>query len=366
MLQVKNKEGSEHYSSSVKSVSNPAIFEKKIVEIETIFGIVISMHKKHFSLSLREKNSIIFCEFSVFDKAPRHLRTHIRVEVFMNVNKNFKDSVFTKLFAEPDVLRELYCALEGVSLPPDVPVTINTLEKVLYMDLYNDISFEIGGKLVVLIEHQSTINPNMALRLLLYISRVLEKTIEGRSLYSGKRVFIPYPEFFVLYNGTEPYPDKVLLRLSDHFKSIKDLGLPEKDYPLLELEVKVININEGRNEAIVQRCKKLAEYGVFMAKIRVYLEEGYQLKEAVEKAIKYCQRRDILKKFLEIHASEVLNMLLTEWNTEDAKKVWYEDGLEDGLEKGIEKGLEKGREEVLKLMEQGLSLKEIKLSLESH
>jgi len=32
-------------------------------------------------------------------------------------------------------------------------------ENVVYMDLYNDISFEIAGKLVVLIEHQSTINP---------------------------------------------------------------------------------------------------------------------------------------------------------------------------------------------------------------
>ena len=75
----------------------------------------------------------------------------------METNKNFKDSLFTALFGNADLLRDLYCALEGVSLPPDVPVSINTLENVLYMDLYNDISFEIGGKLVVLIEHQSTI-----------------------------------------------------------------------------------------------------------------------------------------------------------------------------------------------------------------
>ena len=252
----------------------------------------------------------------------------------MNINRNFKDSVFTMLFDNPDLLRELYCALGGVSLPQDVPVSINTLEKVLYMDVYNDISFEIGGKLIVLIEHQSTINPNMALRMLLYVTRVLEKIIEGRNLYSVKRLSIPWPEFYVLYNGTNPYPDEETLRLSDLFEKPQELGLPEKLNPLLELEVKVININEGRNKAIVSRCKKLSEYCTFIGKTYDFLEElgKENKKEAIERAVKYCQRYDILKEFLEKHASEVSNMLLTEWNTEDAKKVWYEDGVEDGRE----------------------------------
>ena len=72
----------------------------------------------------------------------------------VNVNNKYKASVFTFLFSDPDLLRELYCALEGVTLPAGVPVTINTLSEVLFMDRVNDISFEIGGKLVVLIEHQ--------------------------------------------------------------------------------------------------------------------------------------------------------------------------------------------------------------------
>jgi len=42
----------------------------------------------------------------------------------MNVNRKFKSSVFTTLFENPDLLRELYCALEGVSLPPDTPVSM--------------------------------------------------------------------------------------------------------------------------------------------------------------------------------------------------------------------------------------------------
>ena len=222
----------------------------------------------------------------------------------MKTNRKFKDSVFTKLFSDPDLLRDLYCALGGVTLPSDIPVSINTLENVLYMDFYNDISFEIGGKLVVLIEHQSTINPNMALRLLLYISRVLEKTIKGKSLYSSKNVSIPWPEFYVLYNGEKPYPDQKILRLSDLFEKPQDLGLPEKVYPLLELEVKVININEGRNEEIVNRCKKLSEYSAFTAKAYAFLKELDNKEEAVKKTVKYCRKNGILKEFLEIHASE--------------------------------------------------------------
>jgi len=261
----------------------------------------------------------------------------------MSINRNFKDSVFTALFKEPDLLRELYSALGGVFLPSDTPVSINTLENVLYMDLYNDISFEIGGKLVVLIEHQSSINPNMALRMFLYISRVLEKTVKGRSLYSERSLSIPWPEFYVLYNGTKPYPDENTLKLSDLFEKPQDLGLSEKHIPLLELEVKVININEGRNEAIVSRSKNLAEYSSFIARVRAFLEEGNSLEEAIKKAVKYCQKYGILKQFLERYGSEVLNMLLTDWNLEDAKKVWYEDGLEDGREEGRKEKLEIAR-----------------------
>ena len=212
----------------------------------------------------------------------------------MTTNRQFKDSVFTSLFNNPDLLRELYCALKGISLPKDTPVSINTLEKVLFLDINNDISFEIGGKLVVLIEHQSTINPNIAFRLLLYIARVLEKRIEGKTLYSKKPISIPWPEFFVLYNGKEEFPDEQVYRLSELFEKPEDLGLLEKASPLLELEAKVLNINEGRNEAI-----------------------------------RYCYKYGILKEYLNVHGSEVLNMILYEWNTEDAIAFAREEGREE-------------------------------------
>ena len=137
----------------------------------------------------------------------------------MSVNKKFKSSVFSFIFSNPDVLRELYCALEGITLKPDVPVVINTLEDILFMDMINDISFEIGGKLVVLIEHQSTINPNLALRLLMYIGRVYEKILDDEKIYSSTKISIPKPEFFVLYNGVTPFPEEKTIKLSELFES---------------------------------------------------------------------------------------------------------------------------------------------------
>jgi len=261
------------------------------------------------------------------------------------INNKFKNSVFTLLFSDPALLRELYCALEGVSLPPDAPVSINTLDDVLFMDLINDISFEIDGKLVVLIEHQSTVNPNMALRLLMYIARVYEKIVEGKNVYSSKELPIPRPEFFVLYNGTKPYPDEQTMRLSDAFKKLEGLGLKEKDFPALELVVKVININEGRNKEIAERCKKLSEYSAFVAKARAYETELGSREKGVKEAVKYCEKHDILKEFIRLHGTEVLSMLYTEFKLDDALAVRYEEGREEGIAEGLTEGIAEGRAE---------------------
>jgi predicted transposase/invertase (TIGR01784 family) len=154
----------------------------------------------------------------------------------------------------------------------------------------------------------------------------------------------------VLYNGESPYPDEKILKLSEAFETAASLGITEMGEPSLELVVKVININRGRNEGIVKRCKTLNGYCAFIGKVREYDREGDNKEEAMKKAVIYCRKHDILKEFLETNATEVMNMLITEWNLEDAQHVWYEDGLEDGREEGreegIEKGIEKGREEI--------------------
>ena len=248
----------------------------------------------------------------------------------MGANTKYKDSVFSFLFSDTNLLRELYCALEDVTLPADVPITINTLQDVLFLDRINDVSFEIDGKLVVLLEHQSSINPNMALRLLMYIARVYEKIIGDKNIYASRLVPIPRPEFFVLYNGEAPYYNEKILKLSDAFEETGSLGLPRKEVAALELVVKVVNINQGKNEALARKCKTLAGYSVFIAKVREFEKECGDKTEAMTRAIRYCRDNDILKEFLEKNGTEVINMLMTEWNMDDALAVRYEEGKEEG------------------------------------
>ncbi|MDR1245842.1 MAG: hypothetical protein LBK57_02300, partial [Clostridiales Family XIII bacterium] len=45
---------------------------------------------------------------------------------------------------------------------------------------------------------------------------------------------------------------------------------------------------------------------------------------------------EIMKDYLENNASEVENMLLTEFNMDVAKRVWREEGVEEGIEKNRE------------------------------
>ena len=87
------------------------------------------------------------------------------------------------------------------------------------------------------------------------------------------------------------------------FKSIESLGM-EKTNTALELEVRVLNINKGRNETISKKCQILSQYSAFIAKVREFQKENSSLQEAIKKAVVYCREHDILKELLERNASE--------------------------------------------------------------
>ncbi|MDR2795585.1 MAG: Rpn family recombination-promoting nuclease/putative transposase [Spirochaetaceae bacterium] len=97
-------------------------------------------------------------------------------------------------------------------------VEINTLQNALFMDRVNDLSFTIVDTLV---EHQSTLNPDIALRLLTYMSKLYERMMDGKRVYSRKQMSIPRPEFIVLYNGKEEMPAESTLKLSGLYKKVK-------------------------------------------------------------------------------------------------------------------------------------------------
>jgi len=245
----------------------------------------------------------------------------------LNVNKKHKDSVFSALFSTPEILRELYSAIEGVEVPPDAVVNINTLSDAIYMKQINDLSFTINDRIVVLIEHQSTINENVPVRLLMYIGRVYEKIIDKEKLYHKKLEQIPTPEFIVLYNGKESCPDHQELRLSTAFKDKSGLKLSESSAFPLELAVQVYNINQGCNPEILKRSDNLNGYSLLTGKINEY-KEYLPLDDSVRKAVKYCIDHNVLKEFLKEHGSEVNNMLFEELSTEEIAAIRSEEARE--------------------------------------
>ncbi|MDR1674574.1 MAG: Rpn family recombination-promoting nuclease/putative transposase [Oscillospiraceae bacterium] len=245
-------------------------------------------------------------------------------------NTKFKDSFFTKLFSEPETILKLYNAVSGNGYPLDTPIQITTLADVFYKGRYNDLSFIIDGKLVVLIEHQSSVNPNMPIRLLLYLAKVYDRLIQ-KNVYSSRLIKIPKPEFIVLYNGTETCPDESVLKLSDAFYEIPAEHKPNGS---LELTAKVLNINKGHNEAVVRESTELGGYVDIVDEIRKNKESGLSLDEAVEKAVRECAGRNILSGFLERYGGEVLDMLYAEWNLEEYAAAQRYEGLLEGLLEG--------------------------------
>ncbi|MDR0463784.1 MAG: Rpn family recombination-promoting nuclease/putative transposase [Treponema sp.] len=244
----------------------------------------------------------------------------------MYVNTKHKASVFSTLFSDPETLRELYSAIEGVDVPKDAVISINTLSDVLFMGQLNDVSFTINDQLVVLIEHQSTINNNIPIRMLMYIGRVYEKIIERERLYQKKLVKIPAPEFIVLYNGVDQFPDYKKLSLSDAFMNIKGQSIES-----LELVAHVYNINHGCNPQMLEKSRNLDGYSIFIAKIREYRKK-LSLEESVKAAIKYCIGNGILVQFFKDNASEVINMLTEEPSMEEIIAIMSKEIREEGRE----------------------------------
>jgi hypothetical protein len=268
----------------------------------------------------------------------------------VETNIQFKDSLFVTLFENETVLRELYNALAGTNFGPETPVTINTLQDVLFKGRYNDISFTIGGRVVVLIEHQSTINENMPLRMLLYIARIYEEQIDSKLLYKQKLLHLPRPDFIMLYNGLAPFPERKTLSLSHAFLDVPEMaGASDAGgiaYPL-DLSVSVYNINRGMNRGLAKKCKTLDNYAVFVAKVREHharLGDGKeQLQAAMIQAIRDCIAQGIMPDILRKLSVEVNHMKLPiEWNWDDAREVWREEEREEILQEGHQKGRHEG------------------------
>jgi hypothetical protein len=203
------------------------------------------------------------------------------------VGNHYKDSLFCSLFSDKKALLELYNSIKGTHYDERTELTINTLTETIFTHQRNDVSFIIDRRLVVLTEHQSTINENMPFRFLLPVAHLFENSIEDKkAVYRQKLVKLPRPEFLVLYNGTEPFPDEKELKLSDAFMEVEGYSDAR-----LELTVKVYNVNKGHNEAIVKKSEVLSGYVEFVDKVRGPISSRWRKRILVWEAKAYWLRR---------------------------------------------------------------------------
>jgi hypothetical protein len=127
-----------------------------------------------------------------------------------------------------------------------------------------------------------------------YYVRLTEQTKDKRDAYKTKLQSLPFPEFYVLYNGAESYPERSWLKLSDTYGGVADL-VKNPEFRL-ECYVDVININKGKNKAIVEKCETLNGYVTLVYYIREFLGAGFGLEESLKRAIERCIEESILKK----------------------------------------------------------------------
>ena len=263
--------------------------------------------------------------------------------------KKYRDSLFRDYFNDKIRLLSLCNALLDTDYTDPEEIVINTLEGVFFSEVKNDLSCLIQNRLIVIIEHQSTINENMPLRMYFYLNELFRKYIADKkqNIYKKGLISLPKPEFFVLYNGIHREAEFRTLRLSRAFGD---------DDSFLELKVKIYNINDFNNKAMIKKSISLNNYCVFVDNVTEREALGMTRKDAIEETIDYCIENNIMRDYLLEKRKEVVDMVNFEFNLRDAKEAWQEEAREEGLAEGKVEGKAEERLSSIRNIMQTLNL----------
>lgn len=251
-------------------------------------------------------------------------------QIETTVNRKHKDSVFRMIFRENVALLSLYNALFNTSYDNPDDLTVTTLENAIYMKYKNDVACIVDMRLA-LIEHQSTVNRNMPLRMLKYTVDLFDSITINENIYTSRLIMLPEPTYIVLYNGVESQPERRIMRLSDAYMT------GTSDEPNLELVVTQLNINDAFNEELKANCPELFGYTYFISLIRSGLiKYDGNINMAVDEAIDTCIEEDILVDFFKKQRKEIADMSIYEFDEERHNRTICEEAREEGREEGRE------------------------------
>lgn len=240
-------------------------------------------------------------------------------------NREYKSDVFSMLLENKNYALEVYNVLNhsNYTNPDDIEITYtNHGAKV---EIKNDASFLIDGH-TNYYEHQSTYNPNMPLRFLIYyVSDIMKIEEIMDDIYGREMIELPTPHFVVFYNGTEKRDEIEVMNLSDLFK--------HKDGPTdLEASCVVYNINPGFNEELKNQSKVLSGYTTFVEKVRGYRRKTENLYDALKQAIKECIEEGILAEFFKEKENEVIRVIQLDYSIEKREEIAHKKGVKEGIE----------------------------------
>ena len=256
--------------------------------------------------------------------------------------KKYKDTFFRAYFSDKSRLLSLCNALTGEDGTNPDEIEINTIDETFFSKLKNDISCMYRGRLLILIEQQSTLNKNMPFRFFVYLGKLIEKIYGnelGDILHGTKRVDFPRVEFYVLYNGYRTAPESEIMNLVDNS--------PGKE-TFFQLRAKFLNINNPHNRDLLIKSLPLEDYCVMVERVKANLSEGLNVKAAFYEAYKYCMKnRTWMNDFLEVHEWELIDMISTEYNEELALRIARREGILEGILEGELKGELKGEKNTL-------------------
>ena len=255
----------------------------------------------------------------------------------VKVKRDHKDTLFRMIFSTRENLLSLYNAVNHSHYTDASELEIVTLKNAVYMNMKNDQAFLLDMQLN-LYEHQSTWNPNMPLRFLMYVAKEYQMLVRNQTLYASALVKVPTPHFVVFYNGETEQEAETILRLSHSFQQ-------KTDKPELELMVRVLNINLDKKQEVLEACQLLKEYMLLVNKIRRYTDEYKDINQAVEQAVTECIEENILADFLRKNRAGAIEMCIFEYDDKREKelirKAEYAEGMKEGERIGREAGKKK-------------------------
>ena len=234
--------------------------------------------------------------------------------------RTIRDSVFSDLFGNKKYLLQLYQALH----PEDTEATEDdltdvTIQNVLTDDLYNDLGFRNGDRMMILVESQSTWSANIIIRVLLYLAQTWNEHIEEtkQNRYGSRKLELPRPEFYVIFTGERQEKPEYLNLSKEFFDGKKGF---------LEARVKML-YGDGNGDIISQ----------YVTFTKIYQEQARLLGrrvEAVRETIRICKDKDVLKEYLSAHEKEVVSIMMALFDQEKAVEQFGYEKKQEGREEG--------------------------------